>query len=128
MFISVLVIAVLLGLLFYFVNKLLSDKYKCDSNWVLILMAVFVVAVFLLLAIFQLFEYPEYRLYAGALLSHSLVLGLVYFLVSSKDVYKLTDKLIGGLAGADGCPTHKGCWVHAIIYAVLLMIFRYLPY
>ena len=51
---------------------------------------------------------------------------LVYFLLSSTELYMLTNSVVGGLAD-DGCPTMKGIVVHTVVYMAVLVGLMSLP-
>jgi len=56
-----------------------------------------------------------------------LLLTLAFFIVSNPMVYKLTDKVLGGVVGplahGSGCPTTLGLVVHTVVFALVV---RYL--
>lgn len=57
----------------------------------------------------------------------AVVLGVLFFVVSSPAVYKFTDKLLGkslNLADAKGCPTTTGLIVHAVVFVLLLWLVK----
>ena len=59
----------------------------------------------------------------------AVVIGVLFFVVSSPAVYKFTDKLFGKalhLADAKGCPTTLGLIVHAIVFVLLLALVQML--
>jgi hypothetical protein len=58
---------------------------------------------------------------------YSLYATLLFFLVASSDTYRLTGKLISGLADNNGCPEIKGVIVHGLVFMVLLILMMYLP-
>jgi hypothetical protein len=54
-------------------------------------------------------------------LSAAVVAGLLFFVVSNPIVYRIVDKLLGGLLGPiatpAGCPTTWGLIVHSAVFA-----------
>jgi hypothetical protein len=54
---------------------------------------------------------------------------LLFFAVSSTDVYRLTNSVLGGdLSNDMGCPTTKGIVIHAITFSLLMIILLNLPH
>ena len=53
-------------------------------------------------------------------LNTALVAGLLFFIISNPMVYKIVDKLLGGLVGPiaspSGCPTTWGLIVHSLVF------------
>lgn len=51
----------------------------------------------------------------------ALVAGLMFFIISNPIVYKLVDRLLGGILGPiaspSGCPTTWGLIVHSAVFA-----------
>jgi len=65
-------------------------------------------------------------------LTHSLMLAVLFFVVSSPMLYQLVDNLVGGLVGSvlpqlssvfkvasGGCPTTYGIALHAAVFGLL---------
>jgi uncharacterized membrane protein (DUF106 family) len=54
-------------------------------------------------------------------LSAAVVAGLMFFIISNPIVYRIVDKLLGGLLGPiatpAGCPTTWGLIVHSAVFA-----------
>jgi hypothetical protein len=54
-------------------------------------------------------------------LSAAVVAGLLFFIISNPIVYRIVDKLLGGLLGPiatpAGCPTTWGLIVHSAVFA-----------
>jgi len=54
-------------------------------------------------------------------LSAAVVAGLLFFIISNPIVYRIVDKLLGGLLGPiaspSGCPTTWGLIVHSAVFA-----------
>ncbi|VBB18180.1 hypothetical protein YASMINEVIRUS_1250 [Yasminevirus sp. GU-2018] len=63
----------------------------------------------------------------GLLAKYAFYGTLLFFLVSSSDTYRLTGKLISGLANESGCPEMKGVIVHGLVFLVLLVLIMYFP-
>lgn len=53
-------------------------------------------------------------------LNTALVAGLLFFIISNPMVYKIVDKLLGGVVGPiaspSGCPTTLGLIVHSLVF------------
>jgi hypothetical protein len=56
---------------------------------------------------------------------YSFYSALVFFLVANPEIYKITQKLIGGLIGdlasAGGCPTALGLLFHTIVFFFVIL-------
>lgn len=56
---------------------------------------------------------------------YSLYGSLLYFFLSSNEMYALTTNFVNDLS-VDGCPTMKGVFVHTVVYMVALVGFMHL--
>lgn len=63
----------------------------------------------------------------GLLAKYAFIGTLLFFLLSSTDSYRLTGKLVSGLANEAGCPEVKGVIVHGLVFLVLLVLMMYFP-
>ncbi len=64
------------------------------------------------------------------MLKYAIYSTLVYFLLSSPEVYKFTDGLIGQYTGAltnGDCPTTTGLAIHTAVYFVVLVLMMGMP-
>jgi hypothetical protein len=64
------------------------------------------------------------------LIEYSLKVSLLYFFISSNEMYNLTNGLANGTINIaeDGCPTFAGMLVHTIIFSLILIIWNYKKY
>jgi hypothetical protein len=87
--------------------------------------------VFYLLAYITIWVLSYLTLWAGSkqMIKCAIFATLLFFFVSSPDVYQLTNGLSGNqLANAKGCPTTKGVITHSFVFLVLVLLMSYLPY
>ena len=63
----------------------------------------------------------------GLLARYAFTGTLLFFLLSSTDSYKLTGKIVPGLANENGCPEVKGVIVHGLVFLVILVLTMYFP-
>lgn len=45
---------------------------------------------------------------------------LVFYIISHPVVYRMTNRILGGLATASGCPTSLGLIVHALVFGAVV--------
>jgi len=87
--------------------------------------------VFYLLAYIAIWVLSYFALWTGSkqqMVKCALFATLLFFLVSSPDVYQLTRGLSGKpLANEKGCPTPQGLIAHSLVFLVLLLVMSYLP-
>lgn len=64
----------------------------------------------------------------GQLFKYSFYSTLLFFIVSSPELYQLTGNVTGGaLSSPDGCPTGWGVATHTIVYFIVLFLVMFLP-
>jgi hypothetical protein len=63
----------------------------------------------------------------GLIVKYAFMATLLFFMLSSADSYKLTGRLVPGLANAEGCPEFKGLIVHGLVFLVVLVLMMYFP-
>jgi hypothetical protein len=56
-------------------------------------------------------------------LKYALLASLLYVIISSPLMYKLTGKLIPAYDAANGCGSHIGLGVHAVVFGALVYVF-----
>jgi len=52
----------------------------------------------------------------------AVIVAVIFWLVSMKAVYDLTNQYIGGTEDANGCPNNKGIIIHAVVAGVLFWV------
>ena len=63
----------------------------------------------------------------STMLKHSLYGSLIYFFVSSPQMYSVTKSLSSNTSTSSGCPTIMGVLLHSFVYFVILVTVMYLP-
>jgi len=63
----------------------------------------------------------------GLIAKYSFYGALLFFMLSSSDTYRLTSRVLGGNLGNDGCPNVNGILVHALVFAVVLVLVMSFP-
>ena len=62
---------------------------------------------------------------------YSFYSALVFFLVANPETYKVIQKILGGvigeIAGASGCPTPLGLFIHAVIFFCVILALMMFP-
>ncbi len=58
---------------------------------------------------------------------HSLYSALIFYLISSKPMYKLTRMFHSGIANDQGCPTYFGLLLHSLVFFAAIFTVMYLP-
>lgn len=61
------------------------------------------------------------------LVKYAFVNTLLFYALSSSDLYKITNRIIPGIANEAGCPDIKGIVVHSIVFLVILILISYVP-
>lgn len=70
---------------------------------------------------------PKSQMSDFLIIKYSLYTTMLYFVVSSNELYEMSGKLISGLSNQKGCPHMQGVLVHAVVFLVLLVLMMYLP-
>ena len=45
---------------------------------------------------------------------------LVFYIISHPVVYRMTNRIVGGLATGSGCPTAMGLVVHSLVFGAIV--------
>jgi hypothetical protein len=63
----------------------------------------------------------------GIKLKHAIYGTLIFFIISSQSMYKITGMISNKIADENGCPTIIGVAVHSLVYTMALIGVMYLP-
>jgi hypothetical protein len=88
---------------------------------------VFFVANFLMMKIAMNYSKSGQTKSDLLLVKYSLYATLLYFAVSSADMYQVTNKIGLKTVRDDGCPSTVGVLLHAVVFALLSVSLMYLP-
>jgi hypothetical protein len=61
---------------------------------------------------------------------YSFYSALVFFLIANPEMYKVTDKILGGVldvAGLSGCPTSLGLLLHTVLFFIVILALMMFP-
>ena len=92
--------------------------------------AVFFVANYLMMKIALYYSNTGKKANDLLLVKYALCASLLYYVISSTDMYKITGQVgLTALGAVDdkGCPTIPGVVVHAVVFTVLLVLMMLLP-
>jgi hypothetical protein len=64
---------------------------------------------------------------SGLLAKYAFWSALIFFFLSSREMYAVTGSVISGLADSNGCPTLTGVLVHGLVYVAVLVAVMYFP-
>lgn len=101
--------------------------YNCGPGSHLISMLLFIVFMVFVELLWN--EFRGQRKPLGTIFKYAIYSSLLFFLLSSKDVYLLTNKvsIFGSLADTYGCPSSMGIFIHSIIFAIAMISTMGLP-
>jgi len=102
--------------------------FGCSPGTHLLSMILFIVFMIFVELLWN--EFKETRKPLDLIFKYAIYGSLLFYFISSKDVYLLTQKLPligGGLADSLGCPTGPGIVVHGILFAIALLSMLGLP-
>jgi hypothetical protein len=85
---------------------------------------VFFLLLFLLMKYFTLKKSGKTD---GLMAKYAFYSALIFFLLSSPEVYSVTRSLYSGIADSNGCPTLVGIMVHGLVFIAVLTAVMYFP-
>jgi hypothetical protein len=90
--------------------------------------AVFMVLIYALMLVTSYNTPDIFRKPLLVLLKYAFFSALIFFVLSSAEIYKFVNKFTGGVtADFNGCPTNYGILLHAFIYFIVVFVMMLFP-
>jgi hypothetical protein len=90
-------------------------------------MIVFLAINFIIMKLTNPYKKISHQKSDGLIAKYSFYGSLIFFLLSSPELYKLTNSIIGSTSDFNGCPSETGLYVHTVAYILILLGVMYFP-
>lgn len=111
--------SLLAGLLFLIINFTNNYFHSCFQITDLIYVLIFFILFFVIIFIIDQFSNDIYKKTFWELFKYSFYATLLYYFLSSPQVYKLTNYIPVGILD-NNCPSFFGEFIHSIIFMIII--------